>query len=681
MGVALQPEGGVHFRVWAADRARVAIEFDTLGGEASGERIELAAEGEGWFSGSIAAAVPGDLYYVRLDDEERYADPASRFQPEGPHGPSQIVDPAAFDWTDGAWRGVPESEIVLYELHVGTFTPEGTWQAAACELPALAELGATMIEVMPVADFPGRFGWGYDGVNFFAPTRLYGGPDDFRFFVNAAHRAGIGVILDVVYNHAGPDGNFLPRFSRAWFSRKHKTDWGPAFNFDGPGRGPVRRYFIENAGYWIDEFHLDGLRLDATQNVYDDSTPHILQEVTARVRAAAGDRRTFVVAENEPQDVWFVKPPVDERIERMVEGRQPAAFPESRAARGVSADDAPHREPGGCGMDALWNDDFHHAAMVLLSGRSEAYYTDYRGSAQEFVSAAKWGFLYQGQWYKWQKQRRGTPALDLPPEKFVHFIQNHDQVANTCRGLRCHEFASAGCHRALTALLLLGPQTPMLFQGQEFAASAPFFFFADHREELARQVHAGRREFLKQFRSIASPEIQARLPDPADPATFVRCKLDFGERSRYAAIYQMHRDLLRLRRVDPVLSARRCGGVDGAVLGERAFVLRFFAADGMDRLLFVNFAVDLNFDPAPEPLLAPPGGCEWEILWSSEDFAYGGTGTAALDTEENWRIPGHAAVLLAPVRSDPLQRVESPERNDAGKTGPHERGPDEESSS
>ncbi|MEX1098179.1 MAG: malto-oligosyltrehalose trehalohydrolase [Planctomycetales bacterium] len=613
MGAEVQPAGGVHFRVWAPDRTRVAVDFVTLGGVASHETFDLDPEGSGWFAGRAAAARAGDLYWWRLD-ESRYADPASRFQPEGPHGPSQVIDPAAFAWTDGDWPGTPETGTVLYEMHVGTFTEDGSWQAAARELPALAELGVTVIEVMPVADFPGRFGWGYDGVNFFAPTRLYGGPDDFRTFVNAAHRAGTGVILDVVYNHAGPEGNYLPQFSRAWFSEKHETDWGPAFNFDGENCAPVRQFFIENAGYWIDEFHLDGLRLDATQNIYDDSEPHVLAEIATRVRAAAGTRRTFVVAENESQHVRLVKP----------------------------------RAAGGYGVDALWNDDFHHAAMVLLSGHSEAYYTDYRGSAQEFVSAAKWGFLYQGQWYKWQKQRRGTPALDLPPERFVHFIQNHDQIANTCRGLRCHGFASAGCYRALTALLLLAPQTPMLFQGQEFAASTPFFYFADHREELARRVHEGRREFLKQFRSIASPDVQARLPDPADPATFLRCKLDFTERDKHSAIYQMHRDLLRVRREDPVLSVRRRGGLDGAVLAERAFVLRFFDAGGMDRLLFINFEVDLHFDPAPEPLLAPPAGCVWEILWSSEDFAYGGTGTAPLDTEENWRIPGHAAVLLAP---------------------------------
>ncbi|MBW3543674.1 MAG: malto-oligosyltrehalose trehalohydrolase [Planctomycetes bacterium] len=627
-GAEVQPNGGVHFRVWAPDRRRVAVALPASAARGADERLVLEAEGEGYFSGYVAAAADGDLYWFALDEEDRpYPDPASRFQPSGPHGPSQVVDPTAFQWTDSEWCGIGAAGQVLYEMHVGTFTPEGNWEAAARQLSALAEIGITCLEVMPVNDFPGHFGWGYDGVNFYAPTRLYGTPDDLRAFVDAAHRVGLAVILDVVYNHVGPDGNFFPQFGRQWFSDRHKTDWGPAPNFDGENSGPVREFFIANAGYWIEEFHLDGLRLDATQNVEDDSDPHILAEIVSRVREAAtpplpplgkggqgggGGRSTFIVAENEPQDSRMLKP----------------------------------RALGGYGIDAMWNDDFHHSSMVLLSGHSEAYYSDYRGSPQEFLSAIKWGFLYQGQWYSWQKQRRGTAALDLEPYALVHFIQNHDQIANTCRGLRCHEISSPGCYRALTALLLLVPQTPMLFQGQEFASSSPFYYFADHRDDLARAVHAGRREFMKQFRSLAIPEVQARLPNPADPATFVRSKLDFSERERHAEAYAMHRELLRLRREDPVFRLQQRRTVDGAVLGEDTFVLRFFAADGLDRLLFINFGADLHYDPAPEPLLAPPAGCDWGMLWSSEDFAYGGTGTPSLETEDNWRIPGQAAVAL-----------------------------------
>ncbi|HKS40364.1 MAG TPA: DUF3459 domain-containing protein, partial [Blastocatellia bacterium] len=376
-----------------------------------------------------------------------------------------------------------------------------------------------------------------------------------------------------------------------------------------------REFVIANAGYWIDEFQLDGLRLDATQNVYDESGEHVLAALTERARSAAGNRTIIVVGENEPQQTILIRPP----------------------------------EQGGYGIDALWNDDLHHSAMVALTGRNEAYYTDYLGKAQEFISAIKYGYLYQGQRYKWQQQRRGTPALDLEPEQFITFIQNHDQVANTVRGERCHQMTSPGRYRAMTALMLLAPGTPMLFQGQEFAASAPFTYFADHDTDLARLVRDGRAEFLEQFRSFATEEIQSRLPDPTDPDAFERCKLDFAERQRHAEIYAMHIDLLKLRREDIAFSAQRKRAVDGAVLADQAFVLRYFVDDGSDRLLIVNFGTDLNLAPAPEPLLAPPDNTRWETLWSSESALYGGSGTPMLDTEDNWRIPGHATVALAPV--------------------------------
>jgi maltooligosyltrehalose trehalohydrolase len=507
-------------------------------------------------------------------------------------------------------------------MHIGTFTPEGSWASASRELPELHAAGITLIELMPVADFAGRFGWGYDGVNLFAPTRLYGRPDDFRRFVDHAHACGIGVILDVVYNHLGPDGNYLKQFSASYFSDRYTTDWGEAINYDGENSTPVREFFIANAGYWIEEFHLDGLRLDATQNIYDQSAHHVLAAIASRAREAAHPRSIVLVAENEPQDVHLVRP-----LNR-----------------------------GGYGLDALWNDDFHHSATVALTGRNEAYYTDYLGSPQEFISAIKWGYLYQGQRYKWQKQRRGTPTLDLQPATFINFIQNHDQVANSAGGLRCHELTSPGKYRAITALMLLAPGTPMLFQGQEFASSSPFLYFADHKGELAKLAGRGRAEFLAQFRSIATPEMQERLPDPADPETFKKSQLDFSQREDHATIYALHRDLLKLRREDPAFRAQRSRGLDGAVLGSEAFVLRFFAEDGADRLLVVNFGPDLHLDPAPEPLLAPPEGCLWKTLWSSEDPRYGGSGTPELDSEENWRIPGQAAVALLPEKQQTRQR-------------------------
>jgi len=399
VGAEVQQGGGVHFRVWAPRRRTVEVALEGGGGA---HRLE--AEGDGYFSGRVSAAGPGSLYRYRLDGGQSFPDPAARFQPEGPHGPSQVVDPGTFPWTDRDWRGCGLAGQGIYELHVGTFTREGTWEAALRQLPALADLGVTVLEVMPVADFPGRFGWGYDGVDLFAPTRLYGAPDDFRRFVDRAHAVGLGVILDVVYNHFGPDGCYLREFSPDYFSARYKNEWGDPINFDDRNSGPVREFFFANAGYWVDEFHLDGLRLDATHQIFDASPEHILAAVSRRVRAAARGRLTFLVGENEPQEVKLVRPP----------------------------------DQGGYGLDALWNDDFHHSAMVALTGHNEAYYSDYRGTPQEFLSGAKWGYLYQGQLYSWQRKRRGTPALRLAPTAFVNFMQNHDQVANSARGQRCH---------------------------------------------------------------------------------------------------------------------------------------------------------------------------------------------------------------------------------------------------
>ncbi len=601
----------MHFRVWAPLSERVAVVFAD---DSGAEDMPLEPNGEGYWGGWVAEARAGMTYRYRLDSGI-FPDMASRFQPAGPHGPSQIVDAGAFTWSDDEWRGVTREGHVIYEMHIGTFTAEGSWKAATAQLPNLAELGVTLLEIMPVADFPGRFGWGYDGVNLFAPTRIYGEPDDFRRFVNTAHILGLGVILDVVYNHLGPDGNFSKEFSPHYVSQRYKNEWGEALNFDDEHSGPVRELIVANAGYWIDEYHLDGLRLDATQQVFDSSPDHLLAAIARRVREAARGRGTYLVAENEPQHAHLVRPP----------------------------------EERGHGLDALWNDDFHHSAIVAMTGRKEAYYTDYHGSPQEFISAAKWGFLYQGQRYKWQKARRGSPALDLAPANFVNFLQNHDQVANSLAGRRIHTITSPGRLRALTALLLLGPNTPMLFQGQEFAATTPFLYFADHRPDLAKAVAAGRAEFLKQFPSIASEDTELLLPNPELEDTFQRCKLDFADRERHAELLHLHRDLLRLRKEDPLLGNAPRGTFDGAVLGDDAFVLRFFGRAQDDRLLVINLGPHLHLDPAPEPLLAPPLGCNWKLAWSSEDPRYGGGGTPPVDSDENWHLPAESGLLLMPT--------------------------------
>jgi maltooligosyltrehalose trehalohydrolase len=600
----------VAFRVWAPERSRATVVIEDGRGT---HEFELASEGNGYFSGVRAGTPPGTLYSFRLDNEPRlYPDPASRYQPRGHDGPSEIVDPRRYRWNDAGWCGVGRTGQVLYEMHVGTFTQEGTWAAAARALPWLADLGVTVLELMPVGEFPGRFGWGYDVVHFFAPTRLYGTPDDMRAFVDAAHRLGMGAILDVVYNHCGTVGCFLPAFGENYFSRKWRSDWGHAINFDGEQARPVRDYFNANAEYWIREFHLDGYRLDATQTIFDGSRQHILAEITASARSVARPREILMIGENEPQHVSLLET----------------------------------HERGGADIDALWNDDFHHTARVALTGRTEAYYTDYRGSPQELVSCAKRGFLYQGQDYSWQKKPRGTPTFGFDATRFVTFLQNHDQVANSTRGLRIHELTTPARYRAATALLLLMPQTPMLFQGQEFAASSPFLYFADNAPENAGLVRDGRREFLSQFPSIAAGG-HTWLTDPALPETFERCKLDLRERDTHVHAVALHRDLLKLRHSDAVLGAQM--NVDGAVLAEEAFVLRYFGVQGDDRLLVVNFGRDLILSPCPEPLLAPPHRRDWKLLWSSEDPAYGGDGTPKLD-DAAWRIPGHAALLFTVER-------------------------------
>lgn len=611
-------QDGVHFRVWAPDCTCVTV---VMKGQSD---HDLLPEDNGYFADLVNGVTSGALYRFRLDHDTLAPDPVSSFQPDGPHGPSQVIDPQKFQWTDEDWRGPTLLGTVVYELHIGTFTPEGTWKAAERELPELASLGVNCLEVMPVADFSGRFGWGYDGVNLFAPTRLYGSPDDFRAFVNAAHRLGIAVVLDVVYNHLGPDGNYLGKFASGYFTDRYKTDWGLAINFDGTDSAPVRQYFLTNAEYWIRDFHLDGLRLDATQNIYDSAPhdKHILTQIAERSRAAARNRSVILIAENEPQHPQLCRP--------------------------VDA--------GGNGLDALWNDDYHHSAMVALTGRREAYYTDYLGSPQEFVSAAKYGYLYQGQWYSWQEGRRGRPGCDLPHAAFVNFLQNHDQIANSGRGLRAHQQSTPARYRALTALTLLMPGTPMLFQGQEFAASNPFLYFADHPPELAKLVQAGRTEFLSQFPSLADRRMIPELARPHDLQTFQRCKLDFSQRISHAAEYQLTRDLLQLRRTKPGFQPLSARGIDGAVIAPHAFVLRYFFENRQDRLLVVNFGPDLDLSVIPEPLLAPPEEMRWRVALSTEEPKYGGNGVRSPDRDDGgWFIPADVAMVLEGTTDRPEQ--------------------------
>lgn len=602
---------GVHFRVWAPGRSTVTVHIEGR------DPVGLTATEAGYFAGLARDAAAGDRYRFSLDGGPPLPDPASRYQPDGPHGPSVVVDPSLYAWRDEAWSGPDLASLVVYEIHVGTFTPGGTWRSAAERLSTIAEIGITCLEIMPIADFAGQFGWGYDGVNLYAPTRLYGTPDDLRYFVDTAHALGLAVVLDVVYNHFGPDGCYLAQFAPAFFGPE-PTEWGQAINYDGRDSEHVREYVIANARYWVDEFHVDGLRLDALQAIRDTSPTHIVTEIVAAVRQAAGARTSWVVGEHEPQQGQMLRRPDD----------------------------------GGFGLDALWNDDFHHCAMVAATGRREAYYTDYAGGPQEFVSAAKYGFLYQGQWYAWQEQPRGTPVLDMPPGAFVCFLQNHDQVANSTNGLRLHDLTSLATFRALTAVLLLGPWVPMLFQGQEYASDSPFLYFADHPDPLARAVRLGRQDFLAQFPSGADAGAVGVLPDPHDRATFERSILAPDSPGRSAAVRALHASLLQLRSSDMAFRSSHRRALDGAVLGPRAFVLRFFAPGdhdhSEDRLLLVNLGAQLDLTIMPEPLLAPPADLRWSLVWSSDDPLYGGPGVGPVVQRSGWRLQAESACVMAP---------------------------------
>ncbi|HEY0681774.1 MAG TPA: malto-oligosyltrehalose trehalohydrolase [Steroidobacter sp.] len=602
-------DGVARFRVWAPAARRVDVVFE--GGDY--KPLALSRDASGYFSGSTATSARH--YKYRVDDTGPWPDPCSRFQPQGVHGPSMLVEPDAFRWTDARWRGVEIERQVIYELHIGAFTPEGTFDAAADKLDHLRDVGVTVLELMPVAECPGRWNWGYDGVQIYAPYHQYGDHEALKRFVDRAHALGLAVILDVVYNHVGPDGNYLHCFSPHYFSERYRTDWGEPFNFDGEQNAGAREFIIGNACYWIREFHLDGFRLDATQSIFDASKTHILAELTQRARMVAQPRRIIFVAENEPQCSEHLLP--------------------------VNA--------GGFGMDAMWNDDFHHSARVALTGSRDGYFHDYTGRAQEFVSCVRRGFLYQGQWYDWQKKSRGSPFRERGGSACIIFLQNHDQVGNTATGVRVHVNCSPSRYRALLGLTLLAPQTPMLFMGQEFGASTPFTFFADHTEKLSRQVHAGRREFVGQFHAYADARLQALIPDPSAEQTFLDSKLDWSERERNRAMLDLHRDLLRLRASDPVISRQDITAIDGATLSEHSFVLRWFDADHGDRLLIVNLEAELQAASIAEPLLAPPVGSGWQVLWHSEAPEHGGLGSFEPVAEHGhgaWRIQAQCAVLL-----------------------------------
>ncbi|MBA2276606.1 MAG: malto-oligosyltrehalose trehalohydrolase, partial [Chloroflexia bacterium] len=511
-------EGVVEFAVWAPNARHVDVAL--YGDDATVSHHLLHPENDGRFVATLAAAGAGSRYRFRLDGEQAYPDPYARFQPEGVHGPSEVIDSAAFAWTDGAWPGISADGLVIYELHVGTMTAAGTFAALTNQLPELKRLGVTAIELMPVAQCPGRWNWGYDGVDLFAPSNTYGRPDEMRRLVDTAHATGLGVILDVVYNHLGPEGNYLSAYADAYFSERHQTGWGAGLNWDGPGSEWVRAFAIDNACHWIAEYHIDGLRLDATHALLDDSTRHIVQDLTERARAVAGGRRIVVVAEDERHDVRRIRP---------IEG-------------------------GGEGLDGVWADDFHHEVRVLLTGARENYYADYEGTTTAISRTIDEGFGYQGQVAPTTSEPRGTPITDEPASAFVFCIQNHDQVGNRPFGDRLHHEINAERYAVASALLLFAPEPPLLFMGQEFAASTPFFFFTDHPAALGNLVAEGRRAEFAGFRAFHDDELRQTIPDPQAPATFFASKLRLDERFTNAGIYLLYRTMLALRAEDEVLA-------------------------------------------------------------------------------------------------------------------------------
>ncbi|MFV9505850.1 MAG: malto-oligosyltrehalose trehalohydrolase [Oscillochloridaceae bacterium umkhey_bin13] len=595
--------GGTLFRVWAPQARSVEVVL-----EPSGRRVALEPEAAGYFAGLVAGVKPGAQYWYSLDGADPRPDPASRFQPNGVHSPSAVVDPGAYQWQTTDWHGRSLDELVIYELHVGTFTPAGTFESAIARLADLVALGVTAIELMPVADFPGDRNWGYDGVNLFAPSRAYGGPEGLRRLVDAAHGHGLAVILDVVYNHLGPDGNYLWSYTRDYFTDRHQTPWGDAINVDGPDSRPVRDFLIGNALYWAHEFQFDGLRLDATHAIIDDSPVHVVAELVATVRASLPAARQFVIiAENDENNPELARP------------HDPVAHPQR------------------WGLSGLWSDDFNHQVRVALTGEREGYYANYRGHGADLAQTINQGWFFNGQISPGSGKPRGAPAADLRPPQFVFCIQNHDQVGNRPVGDRLHHTVDLAAYRAGSTLLLLCPQTPLLWMGQEWAATSPFLYFTDHNAELGRMVTEGRRREFAGFSGFQTLEV----PDPQAETTFLRSKLVWEEREAppHAAILALYRDLLQLRASHPALRQRERGSYEVMALTQRAVVLEYNGPDQPRLRVVVNLDGHLSYG------LGPRSDSDWRILLDSEAAAYGGT-TPVVIERQNLVLSGPQAVVI-----------------------------------
>ncbi|TVQ87177.1 MAG: malto-oligosyltrehalose trehalohydrolase [Chromatiaceae bacterium] len=576
-GAEVQPAGGgVRFRLWAPAAARIDLLLDQGRGE---EALAMSAGADGWFELTVPAAGPGQHYRYRIDGGLAVPDPASRFQPDDVHGPSEIIDPRTFCWADDDWRGRPWAEAVIYELHVGSFSPSGDYGGIERRLDHLVNLGITALELMPIADFPGRRNWGYDGALLFAPEAGYGRPENLKHLVQAAHRRGLMVLLDVVYNHFGPEGNYLHCYAPQFFHPDRHTPWGAAIAFDGPRSRWVREFFIHNACYWLQEYHLDGLRLDAVDRIIDTRQPDLLDELATRVRQTLGQdaqpaRLIHLILENDHNQA--------RRYQRDAEGR-PRHY------------------------TAQWNDDWHHACHALLTGEDDGPYQDFAAAPLTWLArASAEGCAYQGERSAFRDGRpRGEPSATLPPLAWVNFLQNHDQAGNRAFGERLHQLIEPAAMDAALALLLLAPAPPLLFMGQEFDAPGPFLFFCDFGPDLAAAVCDGRRREFARTARFADPASRARIPDPNAEESFRRSCLDWDAMDRPAGRHRLawHRQLLALRRrhLQPLLAQIRHGGRYRNI-GDRGLLVDWTLDD--ERRLQVR----ANLGPAPLPLPAdvPP---------------------------------------------------------------------------
>jgi 1,4-alpha-glucan branching enzyme/maltooligosyltrehalose trehalohydrolase len=562
-GAQVLDGNATRFRLWAPSAQRV--ELCLADGTPADTRMD--AMGGGWHQVIVEGAGDGTRYRFRIDGDLEVPDPAARFTGEDVHGHSTVVDPRGYDWGDGAWRGRPWHEAVVYELHVGTFTPEGTFRAVESHLDHLVDLGVTAIELMPLAECPGQRNWGYDGVLLFSPEASYGTPHDLKHLIDAAHRRGLMVLLDVVYNHFGPEGNYLHAYAREFYTERHHTPWGAAINFDGRDSRAVRDFYVHNALYWLEEFHFDGLRFDAVHAIKDDSPTHILSEIAAAVRARLDpDRHVHLVLENDENEARFLR----------------------------SAAREPER------YDAQWNDDAHHCLHVLLAGETDGYYADYADAQRLLGRVLTQGYAYQGDASTYRQGRsRGQPSAGLPPTAFVDFLQNHDQIGNRALGERLGHLAAPDALRAGFALLLLSPHVPLLFMGEEWNAAEPFQFFCDFEPELAEKVREGRKREFGAFAKFADGAMQ--LPDPCAAETFQRCKLDWQavERPAHRLWLELVKELLALRHahIVPRLPGLQAEGFDSAPgSGLRA---TWRCADGSRLQLAANLSPHAAQSPAP----------------------------------------------------------------------------------